>query len=164
MLRFALSGPNPFPSHQTRGRRATMGIRFLRGSPPVVWPEPQALRQGGRLHPSHQPSAGLRPRRGAPCWGQHNNSREPPPPFPSALPDVTFRHCPLHETTHRMADLEELVAEDMAAGLLPIMVHSVVGMSPYSFSDDLPSLQRLCSQHGMMLSLDGPGVCVRPGI
>eukprot|EP00667_Euglena_gracilis_P005172 EG_transcript_5205 len=77
-----------------------------------------------------------------------------------ALPDVTFRHCPLHEMTHRMHTLEELVMEDVAAGLLPVMVHTVVGMSPYSFSDDLTRLRQLCIKYDMVLSLDGPGLAL----
>jgi hypothetical protein len=59
-----------------------------------------------------------------------------------------------------MVGLEDLVREDLAAGLLPIMVHVVAGMSPYSFSDDIPALHRLCLEHGMTLSLDGPGLAL----
>jgi len=78
----------------------------------------------------------------------------------SVMPDVTFRHCPLAERTHQMDTLEELLEEDVAAGLLPVMVHTVVGMSPYAYSDDLPRLRRLCTEYGMTLSLDGPGLAL----
>ena len=74
----------------------------------------------------------------------------PPPPPPT-----------LHALcTPRPSGLEGLVQADIEAGLQPIMVHTVAGMSPYSFSDDIPSLHRLCLEHGMTLSLDGPGLAL----
>ncbi len=57
-----------------------------------------------------------------------------------------------------MSTLDDLIQEDVAAGLLPVMVHTVVGTSPYTFSDDIPHLRELCVKYNMMLSLDGPGM------
>ena len=56
-----------------------------------------------------------------------------------------------------MHTVAQLVEADLAQGLLPIMVHTVVGMSPYAYSDNMSHLEELCTKYGMVLSLDGPG-------
>jgi aromatic-L-amino-acid decarboxylase len=65
-------------------------------------------------------------------------------------------HVPVDDAFRMRADLlAELVARDVAAGMIPLAAVATVGTTSTTSVDPLPDVLRVCRAHGMWLHVDG---------